>query len=117
MLPQLFFQNILPEKIRIEQLNVISIFDNETESVPSTETVKKGKAEVNPQADPEVIDEKSIVEEINEDSLTVISSQDLDTTLTSAPQVVPEIISETPEAGNYYITFGSYEYISDAIRM
>lgn len=115
IVPQLFMQNILPEKIRIEQLNLMDLFQRHEEVSIASEPEKEQKAEI-------IQDSQELKQEIN--SIGEVEGSmpaEADSTHTELTEATIPVVSETnedaAEKDNYYIILGSYEYISDAIRM
>lgn len=109
LLPQLFMQNFLPEKMRVEQLKVIDIFNSEKSNEPAKETISTEKTQ---EAETEIKEELSGQDDVID---TISESESAETVL--AETTFPERdIREEPVTGNYYVVLGSFPYISDAIR-
>ena len=106
LMPQLFLQNILPEKIRIEQLNLLHVFRTDKVEPLPREAARTERDEINHRSHfstrqaKEIIEMEPVPAPVEEEK--VVESQN---------EIPPSA------AGNYYIILGSYEYISDAIKI
>lgn len=99
LVPQLFLQNFLPEKIRIGQLNLVEGVQSEKETPLPTEQPKDSA---------DVFRQPPAQESAAEQDKSVSSE--------NSEPLLPSDKSIVPSAGNYYIILGSFDFISDAIR-
>ncbi|GIV34523.1 MAG: cell division protein [Chitinophagales bacterium] len=108
LLPQFFFQNMLPESLKIKKLNLLS---------PGTEINSTAPVR-NPLREPDANPKKNIPPvsiRLGVDSFSagsILSSQE--TIAENLPSA--SAATQSDEAGNFYILFGQFNYISDAIR-
>lgn len=110
-LPQMLMQDALPEKVRIEQLNLFDVFKPapaEPAFVPERTAIRNQRTgavrnEMNPALrgapEVEVFEELKVLEEPK-----------------TQPTAAPAAKETVESSGMYYIIFGKHDYISDAIR-
>ncbi len=103
LIPQLFLQNLLPEKIRIEQLNVFDFF-NTPDEVAVEEEVKMEDASK---------ENKNLIDKTAEEEKPAITNDAVPAETTKTEN---HATNESLKIENYYIILGSYGFISDAIR-
>lgn len=113
LLPQLFMQNMLPEKLRISQLKVLDIFPGEKPMPSSEETTLTEEIK---EAEPGLEDESSGQEEIMDTISESSENESAGTASTETPSEEQRESRENAATGNYYVVLGSFPYISDAIR-
>jgi len=111
-MPQLFLQNYLPEKIRIEPLLLLNIFKSEKEIPIPGKSSQKESTEIISQDLP-LKEEIQPVEKIEEPKAEMPVAD----SVSEASAEEREKADETAVDGNYYIILGSYDFISDAIRV
>ncbi len=104
MIPQLFLQNFLPEKIRIEKLNLLNVPADEVAFTPERSETRVSTSEIErpAQSSPRSYTEAEM-------ETPAVSEQPSNTI--SSFQSTP-----TEQTGNFYIAFGKFDFISDAIR-
>lgn len=110
LIPQLFLQNMLPQNMRIQQLNVMQFLNPDSASVTETTKAKKEAIE------PETSAKQSATDSASADAASETSTEPIAETTeeTAEPKQNLESLSST---GNFYIVFGESDFISDAIRL
>jgi len=122
LIPQLFLQDFLPEKLRVQQLNLMPFIKGKT---GTAEKVMHEKKESLPPAS-EPFSGDTAAENAFDSSVDTTTSASAETgeaeeeTETTMPaETTKETKSQQPISGtgNFYVVLGSYDFISDAIRM
>lgn len=113
--PQLFLQDMLPVDMRIRQLNVMPFFKPDTTTAKAPE-----KKELLPSAEQAAIDSNESAADTTETAEAYAEEIPAEETPESAPVEVAEPArtqEPLPTTGNFYIAFGTSDFISDAIRL
>lgn len=119
LIPQMFMQNMLPENLRIQQLNVMQFLSPDSSDSGRQEIKVSGENTSSAEGTEQPAGEADTTAELSETPV----STDNETTTASAGDAASE---ETPTAesaellpatGNFYIMFGESDFISDAVRL
>jgi len=106
LIPQLFLQNMLPENMRIQQLNVMPFLS--PDSLDNADTEVKFKPLTSEPESTSVADTSSTEETLEDYSEAIPAEENTEPAKTTA---------SLPSTGNFYIVFSESDFISDAIRM
>lgn len=109
LIPQLFLQNMLPENLRIQQLNVMHFFTDSAAVAEKAET-KKEAIEPESGALPTETDSASAETSFETSEEPVVET----TEETAEPQ---RSLESLPTSGNFYIVFDETDFMSDAVRL
>ncbi len=113
LLPQLFMQNFLPDKLRISQLKVLDLFPSEKTMPAAEKEIPTGEAK---ETEAETNDESGSPEEIIDTVSESSESEPAGITSSETPSEEQQEAKDVSATGNYYVVLGSFPFISDAIR-
>lgn len=118
LIPQLFLQNMLPENLRVQQLNVMQFF---TDSAAVAEKPEAKKTAIEPVSGSLSAEAENTSGVTTEDTTGAFSEETTGETTSpaSSPEIIEtnENIESLPSTGNFYVVFGEKEFMSDAVRL